>query len=78
MYGAVHAWDYRRYVLASMPIPRPEMTELAYTRKKIETDFSNFSAWHQRTKVLPRLWDSGKLDKDQSIQQGVFEYQALI
>ncbi|KAI0035755.1 rab-protein geranylgeranyltransferase [Vararia minispora EC-137] len=64
-----HAWDYRRYVLSSMPIQRPETAELAYTTKKIESDFSNFSAWHQRTKVLPRLWESGKLDKAQSLQQ---------
>jgi len=56
------AWNYRRYVLASMPVPRTEISELAYTTRKIEANFSNFSAWHQRSKVYTSLWDSGKLD----------------
>jgi len=57
-----HAWNYRRYVLASMPVKRSEQSELAYTTRKIEANFSNFSAWHQRSKVLTSLWDAGKLD----------------
>ncbi|KAI0064687.1 rab-protein geranylgeranyltransferase [Artomyces pyxidatus] len=64
-----HAWNYRRYVLSSMPVKRPEATELAYTTKKIESNFSNFSAWHQRTKVLTSLWDSGKVDRTSSLRQ---------
>ena len=59
-YYAVHAWNYRRYVLASLPGPpansvtpaRTPASELAYTREKIEANFSNFSAWHQRSKVF--------------------------
>jgi geranylgeranyl transferase type-2 subunit alpha len=65
------AWDYRRYVLASMPIRRPEKAELAYTTKKIEANFSNFSAWHQRTKVLSSLWTSGEVDRKSSLQKGI-------
>ncbi|KAF8184919.1 rab-protein geranylgeranyltransferase [Mycena galopus ATCC 62051] len=61
-----HAWSYRRYVLARMPVPRLETAELAYTTRKIESNFSNFSAWHQRTKVLSSLWGSGKLDYSKS------------
>ena len=67
----VMAWDYRRYVLASMPIRRPEKAELAYTTKKIEANFSNFSAWHQRTKVLSSLWASGEVDRKSSLQKGI-------
>jgi geranylgeranyl transferase type-2 subunit alpha len=56
----VHAWDYRRYVLRSLPpsfTPRKTpQDELKYTRKKIEANFSNFSAWHLRTKLLGDLW----------------------
>ncbi|KAI0797855.1 rab-protein geranylgeranyltransferase [Abortiporus biennis] len=61
-----HAWDYRRYVLATMPVPRTELSELAFTTKKIEANFSNFSAWHQRSKLLSNLWESGKLDSSKS------------
>ncbi|KAK4689025.1 geranylgeranyl transferase type-2 subunit alpha, partial [Tremellales sp. Uapishka_1] len=57
-----HAWDYRRYILASLPpsfLPaRTPRDELAYTTKKIESNFSNFSAWHCRTKILGGLWES--------------------
>ncbi|VDC07114.1 unnamed protein product [Peniophora sp. CBMAI 1063] len=63
-----HAWDYRRYVLAGMPVKRSDASELAYTTRKIEASFSNFSAWHQRTKVLPALWESGKLDRAKSLR----------
>lgn len=53
-----HAWNYRRYVLASMPESdrRSAKSELVYTTRKIEQNFSNFSAWHQRTKVLGVIW----------------------
>lgn len=69
----VHAWNYRRYVLASIP-PNPvgsmaplrtPASELAYTRKKIEANFSNFSAWHQRSKIFEvtkELEDAAVLD----------------
>jgi geranylgeranyl transferase type-2 subunit alpha len=66
----VHAWDYRRYILAEMPSPRPETTELVYTSKKIEANFSNFSAWHQRSKILTSLWAQGKLDEAKSREEG--------
>jgi geranylgeranyl transferase type-2 subunit alpha len=66
----VHAWSYRRYVLASMPARRSETSELAYTRKMIEANFSNFSAWHQRSKVLSILWSSGQLDSRKSKEEG--------
>ncbi|KAI0737062.1 rab-protein geranylgeranyltransferase, partial [Irpex lacteus] len=61
-----HAWNYRRYVLASMPVRRSEQSELDYTTRKIEANFSNFSAWHQRSKVLSSLWESGKVDPNKS------------
>ncbi|KAL4065365.1 rab-protein geranylgeranyltransferase, partial [Scleroderma citrinum] len=57
-----HAWNYRRYVLASMPVQRPGTAELAYTSRKISASFSNFSAWHQRSKIYSTLWNLGQLD----------------
>ncbi|KAI0361949.1 rab-protein geranylgeranyltransferase [Trametes cingulata] len=65
----VHAWNYRRYVLAEMPVKRSEASELAYTKRKIEANFSNFSAWHQRSKVLASLWAAGKLDRKKSLEE---------
>lgn len=67
--GAVHGWDYRHYVVRSIrqagPLsegstrkrPNPTTTsELAYTTSKISASFSNYSAWHYRSKLLPVLW----------------------
>ncbi|KAF8078123.1 rab-protein geranylgeranyltransferase [Lyophyllum atratum] len=64
-----HAWDYRRYVLASMPIQRPQKSELAYTSRKIEANISNFSAWHQRSKVLTSLHKSSGIPSIKSRQE---------
>lgn len=54
----VHAWNYRRYVLANCPpsLKRTDTDELAYTTKHIEKNHSNFSAWHQRSLVYSKLW----------------------
>ena len=68
----VHAWNYRRYILANMEKPPPLSSELAYTTKKIEANFSNFSAWHQRSKVLTSLWEQGKLARAASLDNGMF------
>jgi len=64
-----HAWNYRRYILAKMPVARPEKSELAYTTRKIESSMSNFSAWHQRSKALTLLWTRGELDVAKSREE---------
>jgi hypothetical protein len=68
-FRTVHSWDYRRYLLASIaalppstirskPLPQPTTeSELAFTTRKISANFSNFSAWHYRTKLLARQWN---------------------
>lgn len=53
-----------------MPVKLPDETELAYTLKKIEANFSNFSAWHQRSKVFQIMWDKGLLEESKSKDEG--------
>lgn len=55
-----------------MPNPRPETNEIAYTTKKIESNFSNFSAWHQRSKVFASLWEKGELDEAKCKEEGQY------
>lgn len=47
-----HCWDYRSYIgdVAKVDIE----TELEFTTEKIRLNFSNFSAWHRRHKLLSR------------------------
>ncbi|KAH7107716.1 hypothetical protein BKA62DRAFT_684222 [Auriculariales sp. MPI-PUGE-AT-0066] len=68
-----HAWNYRRYVLASLPTPRPPSEELAYTRRKIEANHSNFSAWHQRSKVFTTIWQGKGPDEIFKVKAAEFD-----
>jgi len=49
-----HCWNYRRYVAAQSQIT--EADEFQFTTTLIEENFSNYSAWHQRSKLLPLLY----------------------
>lgn len=67
-----HGWHYRRYVvkhiekntsaelrdtdkkiLAELAI---NLGEFGYTTSKINKNISNFSAWHNRTKIIPKIF----------------------
>ncbi|CAL8580385.1 Rab geranylgeranyltransferase [Xanthoria parietina] len=59
-----HGWGYRRQVVSAleelsvaMGSASASMTEheFVYTTKMIESNLSNFSAWHRRSKLIPRL-----------------------
>ncbi|CAG8483140.1 5280_t:CDS:2 [Paraglomus brasilianum] len=62
-----HGWDYRRYVkskLVNSMQPKDLLqTDLDFTKKKLEQNFSNYSAWHQRSKLLPHLLSDANEDE---------------
>lgn len=60
-----------------MPTKIPEANELAYTLKKIEVNFSNFSAWHQRSKVLATMYDKGLIEEAKTKDEGEFDRYSL-
>lgn len=48
-----HCWTYRRWVAGRAGVTPEE--DLAFCRQRLDVNFSNYSAFHQRSKVLPRL-----------------------
>lgn len=59
-----HGWDYRRFVVGRLrreasndrqALAHIIQQEYTFTTQKINQSFSNYSAWHQRSKLLPEI-----------------------
>lgn len=67
-----HAWGYRRFVVSQIDrLSRATSTsesrslaeaEFEYTTKMIKTNLSNFSAWHNRSQLIPEILVERKAD----------------
>jgi geranylgeranyl transferase type-2 subunit alpha len=64
-----HGWGYRRIVVSELESAKLNgksmvESEFEYTTKVIYGDkgLSNFSAWHRRSKLIPRLLDEQNAD----------------
>lgn len=50
-----HCWNYRRYVAARIGWDKCMQSEFDFSRQKINENFSNYSAWHYRSVLIPML-----------------------
>lgn len=71
-----HGWSYRRTVIANLEALTGHSMgrkEFEYTTKMISTNLSNFSAWHNRSKLILRMLDEQKAndtDRQQMLDDG--------
>ncbi|KAI8394326.1 uncharacterized protein BYT42DRAFT_554221 [Radiomyces spectabilis] len=71
-----HGWGYRRYVVAQLRASADEaetaqisQREFEFTTQKINQNFSNYSAWHQRSKTLPEIVEKMSTEERNAVAQ---------
>ena len=60
----VHAWDYRKKLIAFIPGYLSEAKDWDFTTEKIHQNFSNYSAWHRRVVLLEKQLASKTASQD--------------
>lgn len=82
-----HGWHYRRYIVQHMKKNEEKkgkshlsvnLTEFAYTTSKINKNISNFSAWHNRTKLIPAISDELSRTDSETLSKLSKEASAVI
>lgn len=79
-----HGWGYRRIVVDSLENPQLDgksmsREEYDYTTKMIGQNLSNFSAWHNRSRLILRILDEEKAnaaDRRQMLNDGELTMRA--
>lgn len=79
-----HGWGYRRIVVAALESKELNesgsaksmvKSEFDYTTRMIRTSMSNFSAWHNRSKLIPRMLDelgASDAERKKMLDHGTF------
>lgn len=57
-----HCWKHRYFVIDHSSLSK--LDELEFTYEKICTNFSNYSAWHYRSKLIEHLYYQNQIDAD--------------
>jgi len=57
-----HCWNYRRFVAQKCHLSH--QLDLEFTEKKIVENFSNYSAWHQRTTTLKKIKEEQEMNSE--------------
>lgn len=69
-----HCWNFRRFVCHKAEVKPSD--ELNFTLKKIEANFSNYSAWHYRSSLLPKIYE-GKVKGSVKEEKLLEEYELV-
>ena len=57
-----HCWKHRYFVIDNGNLPK--MKELDFTYEKICSNFSNYSAWHYRSKLIQGLYKAEQISEE--------------
>ncbi|CAB3980814.1 Geranylgeranyl transferase type-2 subunit alpha [Paramuricea clavata] len=71
-----HCWDYRRFVAKHAQVSAKE--EFEFTSNKIKENFSNYSSWHYRSKLLPKIYPAGPGDTERIEEQALLKEFQLV